>query len=144
MFARLAEDAMERPELASEATFGLKKKRLAAREQVDRIVSDWTASLTRNELMEKCLAAQVPIGALNSIADIFADPHYQAREDLVTIDDPDVGEITVPGVIPKLSETPGRIEHLGPPLGNMTDEVLGELLGMTAAELAEFHKNHVI
>jgi succinyl-CoA:(S)-malate CoA-transferase subunit A len=100
--------------------------------------------MTRDELMEKCLAAQVPIGALNSIADIFADPHYKARENLVTIDDPDVGEITVPGVIPTLSETPGRIEHLGPPLGNKTDQVLGELLGMTAAELAEFHKNHVI
>lgn len=100
--------------------------------------------MTREELMEKCLAAQVPIGALNSIADIFSDPHYQARANLVTIDDPDVGEITVPGVVPRLSETPGRIEHLGPPLGNMTDKVLGELLGLTAAELAEFHKNHVV
>jgi succinyl-CoA:(S)-malate CoA-transferase subunit A len=144
MFARLAEDAMQRPELASEASFGLKHKRLAAHEEVDRIVGAWTASLTREELMEKCLAAQVPIGALNSIADIFADPHYQAREDLVTIDDPDVGEITVPGVFPKLSETPGRIQHLGPPLGNMTDKVLGELLGLTTAELSEFHKNKVI
>jgi crotonobetainyl-CoA:carnitine CoA-transferase CaiB-like acyl-CoA transferase len=135
---------MNRPELAAEGTFGLKNKRLAAHEEVDRIVGEWTASLTRDELMEKCLAAQVPIGPLNSIADIFADPHYQAREDLVTIDDPDVGEITVPGVFPKLSETPGRIEHLGPPLGNMTDKVLGELLGLTVAELAEFHKNRVI
>jgi len=144
MFARLAEDAMQRPELASEASFGLKHKRLAARDEVDRIVADWTASLTRDELMERCLAAQVPIGALNSIADIFADPHFQAREDLVTIDDPDVGEITVPGVFPKLSETPGRIKHLGPPLGNKTDEVLRELLGLTAAELTQFHKNHVI
>jgi crotonobetainyl-CoA:carnitine CoA-transferase CaiB-like acyl-CoA transferase len=144
MFARLAEDAMNRPELAAEGTFGLKNKRLAAHEEVDRIVGEWTASLTRDELMEKCLAAQVPIGPLNSIADIFADPHYQAREDLVTIDDPDVGEITVPGVCPKLSETPGRIKHLGPPHGNMTDKVLGELLGLTVAELAEFHKNRVI
>ena len=144
MFARLAEDAMQRPELAAEGTFGLKLKRLAAREEVDRIVGDWTASMTREELMEKCLAAGVPIGALNSIADIFADPHYQARDNLVTINDPDVGEITVPGVIPRLSETPGRIEHLGPPLGNMTDKVLAEVLGMTAAELAEFHKNRVI
>jgi crotonobetainyl-CoA:carnitine CoA-transferase CaiB-like acyl-CoA transferase len=144
MFARLAEDAMQRPELAAEGTFGLKHKRLSAHEEVDGIVSDWTASMTRDELMEKCLAAQVPIGSLNSIADIFADPHYQVRGNLVTISDPDVGEITVPGVIPRLSETPGRIEHLGPPLGNMTDAVLGELLGLTAAELAEFHKNHVV
>lgn len=144
MFARLAEDAMQRPELAAEGTFGLKLKRLAAHQEVDRIVGDWTASMTRDELMEKCLAAGVPIGSLNSVADIFADPHYQARGNLVTINDPDVGEITVPGVIPRLSETPGRIDHLGPTLGNMTDTVLEELLGMTAAELAELHKNHVV
>jgi succinyl-CoA:(S)-malate CoA-transferase subunit A len=144
MFARLAEDAMQRPELAAEGAFGLKKKRLAAHEEVDAIVAQWTASMTREELMATCLAAGVPIGALNSIADIFADPHFKARENLVTIDDPDVGEISIPGVIPRLSETPGRIEHLGPPLGNMTDQVLGELLGLTAAELAEFHKSHVV
>ncbi len=144
MFARLAEGAMQRPELAEEGAFGLKKKRLAAHREVDRIVAQWTASMSREELTEICLAAGVPIGALNSIADIFADPHYQARGNLVTIDDPDVGEITVPGVIPRLSETPGRIKHLGPPLGNMTDQVLGELLGMTAAEVAELHKSHVV
>jgi len=144
MFARLAAGAMQRPELAAEGAFGLKKKRLAAHEEVDAIVAQWTAAMSREELMETCLAASVPIGPLNSIADIFADPHFKARENLVTIDDPDVGEITIPGVIPRLSETPGRIEHLGPPLGNMTDQVLGELLGLTAVELAELHKRHVV
>jgi succinyl-CoA:(S)-malate CoA-transferase subunit A len=144
MFARLAEDAMDRPQLAAEGTYGQKSKRLAAHEEVDQIVGEWTASLTRDELMEKCLAAQVPIGSLNSIADIFADPHFQARDNLVTLDDPEAGEITIPGVIPKLSETPGRITNLGPPLGNGTDEVLGELLGLSDAELAQLHKNHVL
>ncbi len=144
MFARLAEDAMERPQLAAEGTYGQKAKRLAARDEVDQIVGEWTASMTRDELMEKCLAAQVPIGSLNSIADIFSDPHFQARGNLVTLDDPEAGEITIPGVIPKLSETPGRITNLGPPLGNGTDEVLGEVLGLSEAELAQLHKNHVV
>lgn len=144
MFARLAQDAMQRPELATERAFGPKDRRLAARAEVDALVAAWAASMTRDELMAKCLAAQVPIGALNSVADIFADPHYEARGNLVTIDDPDVGEITVPGVIPRLSETPGRIECLGPPLGNKTDEVLGELLGLTAGELAEYRKSSVL
>lgn len=144
MFARLAERAMEKPELADDSIYGLKHKRLAAREDVDRIVGEWAASMNRDELMAKALAADVPIGALNSIEDIFADPHFQARGNLVTIDDPDVGEITVPGVIPTLSETPGRVDHLGPPLGNMTDEVLGELLGLTPEELAVFHKTKSI
>ena len=144
MFARLAEDAMDRPQLAAEGTYGQKAKRLAAREEVDQIVGEWTASLTREELMEKCLAAQVPIGSLNSIADIFADPHFQARDNLVTLEDSEAGEITIPGVIPKLSETPGRITNLGPPLGNGTDEVLGEVLGLSDTELAQLHKNHVL
>jgi succinyl-CoA:(S)-malate CoA-transferase subunit A len=144
MFARLAEGAMDKPELASDSAYGLKHKRLAAREEVDQIVGEWTASMPRDELMEKALAADVPIGALNSIADIFADPHFRARENLVTINDPEVGEITVPGVIPRLSATPGRIEHLGPSLGNMTDQVLSELLGLTPQELADFHKNQLI
>lgn len=144
MFARLAEDAMKRPELAAEGTYGLKEKRLAAREDVDRIVGEWVGSFTRDEVMEKCLAAQVPIGQLNSVADIFADPHFKARGNLVTVEDPDVGEIVVPGVIPTLSGTPGRITNLGPKLGNATDQVLGEVLGLSATELAQLHKNGII
>ena len=144
MFARLAENAMDRPELASEGLYGQKTKRLAARDAVNELVSLWTGSLTRDELMEKCLAAQVPIGALNSIADIFADPHFQAREDLVTVEEPEVGQVVVPGVVPKLSKTPGRITNLGPPLGNATDQVLREVLGLSAGELEQLHKNKVI
>ncbi|MEQ8265167.1 CoA transferase [Pseudohaliea sp.] len=139
MFARLAEGAMDKPELASDSAYGLKQKRLEAREEVDQIVGEWTASMTRDELIEKALAADVPIGALNSIEDIFADPHFRARENLVTLTDPDIGEVTVPGVIPRLSETPGRIENLGPPLGNMTEQVLRELLGLSREEIASLH-----
>jgi len=144
MFARLAEGAMGMPELASETAYGRKKKRLQNREEVDRIVGEWTASMPRDEVVEKALAADVPIGALNNIEDIFSDPHFKARKNLVTLSDPDVGEVTVPGVIPRLSETPGRIEHLGPALGNMTEEVLRELLGLSAEELAKLRSNRSI
>jgi crotonobetainyl-CoA:carnitine CoA-transferase CaiB-like acyl-CoA transferase len=144
MFARLAEDAMGRPELAAEGTYGLKEKRLAAREDVDRIVGDWVGSFTRDEVMEKCLAAQVPIGPLNSVADICADPHFKARGNVVTVKDPDVEELLVPGVIPTLSKTPGQISNLGPSLGNATDEVLGKVVGLSPTELAQLHKNQII
>ncbi len=144
MFARLAEGAMDRPELTSTGLYGLQAKRLAARDEVNEIVSVWTQSLTRDELMDKCLAAQVPIGSLNNIADIFADPHFQARGDLVPVEDPDLGEVVVPGVIPKLSKTPGRICSLGPRMGAHTDEVLGEVLGLSAGELSRLHKTRVI
>ncbi len=144
MFARLAEDAMDRPELASSGTYGLQARRLAARAEVDKIVSDWTASLTREELMDTCLKADVPIGTLNSIADIFADEHFRARRVLETVHEPGLGDVVVPGVVPRLSATPGRIAHLGPTLGNATDEVLARVLGLAEHEIRELHGARVI
>jgi len=144
MFSRLVEDAMGRPELAAESSYGLKAIRLERRDEVNALVSEWTGSLTRDQLMEKCLAAQVPIGSLNSIADIFADPHFQARNDLVHLEEDELGEIVIPGVFPKLSETPGRVTSLGPPLGKHTDEVLSSVLGLSTSELVQLHKNKVI
>lgn len=116
MFARLAEDAMGQPDLAAPDRYGVLAKRLAERQAVDRIVADWAASLDREALMGCCVAAEVPIGPLNSIADCVADPHFQARRNIVSIDDPDLGPITVPSVFPRLSLTPGRIDWLGPAL----------------------------
>jgi len=144
MFARLAEHAMDRPELASSGTYGLQARRLAARTEVDAIVGTWTASLTHAELMDRCLAAGVPIGTLNSIADIFADAHFQARRVLETINEPEVGDVVVPGVVPRLSATPGRIAALGPALGASTDEVLGRILGLAEHEIRELHGARVI
>ncbi|MCH8835398.1 MAG: CoA transferase, partial [Proteobacteria bacterium] len=113
MFGRLAE-AMGQPELASAGRYGQQARRLANRDEVDRLASRWVGSMSLAEVMEICLAHEVPCGPLNTIADIFADPHFKARGNLVTIDDPEVGEVVVPSVIPRLSETPGRIAHLGP------------------------------
>jgi len=144
MFARLAEDAMDRPELASSGTYGLQARRLAARVEVDKIVSDWTASLTREELMDTCLKADVPIGTLNSIADIFADEHFKARRVLETVHEPGLGDVVVPGVLPRLSATPGRIAHLGPTLGSSTDEVLARVLDLAEHEIRELHSARVI
>ncbi|MEM6734185.1 MAG: CoA transferase, partial [Myxococcota bacterium] len=78
MFERFAA-AMERPELATEDMYGPRSKRLEARDVVNQIAVDWVESLNREEVMRRCLAAQVPIGQINSIADIFADEHYAAR-----------------------------------------------------------------
>ena len=144
MFARLAEHAMGRPELCSSGLYGLQAKRLAARKEVDEIVGAWTRSLTRDELMARCIKSEVPIGPLNTIADIFADPHFKARGNLITVEEAEVGEVTVPGVTPRLSKTPGRITNLGPSLGNATDEVLGRVLGLTGAALQQLHKSRVI
>jgi succinyl-CoA:(S)-malate CoA-transferase subunit A len=94
--------------------------------------------------MRRCLEAEVPSGNVNSIADIFKDEHFRARGTLATVDVPGVGEVVVPGVMPHLSKTPGRITGLGPPLGNATDDVLRELLGLLEGELDALRKDKVI
>jgi len=143
MFERLAA-AMGRPELASAAIYGDQRKRLAARDDVNRIVSDWVASLDRSEVLDKCLAEEVPAGKVNSIADIFADEHFQARGNLARVPAEELGELVVPGVVPTLSATPGRIRHLGPPLGNATTDVLQGLLGLRADELRRLRQHKTI
>ena len=144
LFRRLAM-AMGRPELAASSTYGEQKTRLEHRHDVHEIVRGWCGSLTREEVLEKCYATDTPAGPLNSIADIFGDRQFHARRNLVAIDDPDTGEsIIVPSPVPALSETPGSIRSLGPKLGEHTDEVLAEVLGMTPAQIADLRKKRVI
>jgi succinyl-CoA:(S)-malate CoA-transferase subunit A len=143
MFERLAE-AMGRPELASSSLYGEQRKRLAARDEVNKIVIDWALSLTRAELLERCLAKEVPVGKLNSIADIFQDEHFRARGNLAEVEEDGLGKVVVPNVVPTLSETPGRLTNLGPPLGNATAEVMRELLGLSADEIAALRQQRII
>ncbi len=142
MFARLAE-AIGRADLASEARYGLKEKRLAARNEVNGIVADWVASLDCEQVLARCEAADVPAGLLHSIADIFADPQYKARQNIVTVDSR-IGPLPVAGVVPKLSTTPGTIRWLGAGLGTHNEEILGGVLGLSRADLEELRAQRVI
>ncbi len=143
MFARLAE-AMGRPELTAEDAFGLQDKRRERSEEVEELVNRWTMSLSQAELLEKCTAGQVPAGPINSIADIFADAQFAARENLLKVEDERVGPLTVPNVVPRLSATPGRVKHLGRALGADTAAVFGELLGIGKEELDALRKEGVV
>ena len=88
--------------------------------------------------------ANVPFGGIYTAEDISQDPHYAARENLATVSDEDEGDIVMPAVIPKMSETPGRIAHAGPAIGSYNDEIYGELLGKSEEELAALKKDGVI
>lgn len=143
MFARLAM-VMGRPDLIAPDKFAKVEQRVAHRDEVNRIVADWMRGLDCVDLLDLCKAGDVPIGPLNSIADIFADAHIQARQTLVTVDDPRVGAITIPNVIPRLSKTPGELRSLGPDLGSHNEEIYCGLLGFTADELAALKRKGIV
>jgi succinyl-CoA:(S)-malate CoA-transferase subunit B len=143
-FARLAE-AMGRPELAAPDAWGRAEARRDAREGVDRAVGDWIGGLTRDDLMARCDAADAPVAPIQDVADLFADRQLRARGFLEPIDEPLTGEtLLVPGPMPRLSETPGRIRSLGPALGADTDAVLHDLLGLSDAEVADLRQKGVV
>ena len=143
MFERLTR-VMGKPELAGSDMYETTAQRIANRETVDGLVTDFTRSYTQTEVLQKCNDGEVPCGAINSVADIFEDPQFEARDNLLRFNDPDAGEIVVPGVIPKLSKTPGRVKHVGPPLGDGIEGIYGDLLGMSAAEIAALKEKGVI
>jgi crotonobetainyl-CoA:carnitine CoA-transferase CaiB-like acyl-CoA transferase len=98
----------------------------------------------RADLLQLCEASQVPCGPVYAIDEIFKDPHYAARENILHVQDPRVGELAVPNLVPRLSETPGTIHWLGQPLGAHNDEIYGGLLGLEPAEIQRLREIAVI
>ena len=143
IFARFAEVAGH-PELAGGGKWGTTRQREADRATVDAFVTDWTMQHDLDDALSLCADGQVPCGPLLSIDQIFADPHYAARENLKTMHDPRAGDIVVPNVVPRLSVTPGHIDHLGPALGSSTDAILSDLLHMPSERIAALREKGVI
>ena len=135
IFERLA-IAMGRPELAAPDRWGTIAARERDRAIVDDTVAIWTAQFNRDDLMRKCESEQVPCGPVYAIDEIFEDPHYAARENILRMKDPRAGDLAVPNLVPRLSDTPGRVNWLGPELGSHNDEIYKGLLGLDDAELA--------
>lgn len=135
MFERFAV-AIGRPELAGEGPYGTTKRRIAARDAVNALVADWVGSMDQTELLAACERFEVPCGPINSIADIFADPHIAARGNLLEVQDPRIGPVTLPAGVPTLSDTPPLLRHTGRALGADTDAVLGEL-GLSVDEVSQ-------
>lgn len=134
IFGRLA-GLMGCPEVAGDGRYGTIQQRDVDRTGVDGMVTDWTQQFDQEKVVELCAEAEVPCGIVAAIDEIFDNPQYAARENIVRVADERIGDLAVPNVVPRLSETPGSVDSLGPALGANNAEVYGDLLGLSKADL---------
>ena len=116
-----------RPDLADDPALRDNDGRAARAEMIDGTIADWSRARTVEEVLAALDAADVPAGRIYSVADIVADPHYRAREMILQAELPGGAKVKMPGIVPKLSETPGAVRWPGPALGADTDAVLADL-----------------
>jgi crotonobetainyl-CoA:carnitine CoA-transferase CaiB-like acyl-CoA transferase len=143
VFRRLVE-AMGQPGLATDARFASPTARSEHFEDIDDEIARWTTTKPLAELEKILAAADVPATRIFTIADIFADPHYRARGSIVEAPDPDLGGVAMAQVVPRLSETPGRIRHAGHLVGEDTRAVLKDVLGYSDARIGELAGSGII
>jgi len=142
VFARLCK-AMDRPELATDERFATHDGRGTNMADLDELVGAWTATLPCDDVLTTLDEHGVPAGRIFTAPDMLRDPQYLAREMVQRITSSQGWEVPMTGVVPRFSATPGAIRHGGPRLGEHTDEVLAELLGLGNIELAELHASGV-
>ncbi|QHE83398.1 CaiB/BaiF CoA transferase family protein [Hydrogenophaga sp. BPS33] len=143
MFERLAV-TMGRPELAQDVRYKTMGERDKRRDELNKMVGDWAASYAAKDVLDLCEANEMACGLLYDIEDIFNDPQYKARGNIKQMADERVGDFHAPNVVPRLSATPGSLDTLGPALGAHTEEVLSDLLSMTAGDFESLRKAKVI
>ena len=143
LFRRLC-TLMGREELLTDPRFENQVVRVENRAAIDAIVSAWTATYELSELLPLVEGATIPTGPVYSIADIVQDPHFAARDMFVSLHDRVLGEVKMPGIVPKLSETPGEARWPGPQLGEHNQEIYTGLLDFRADELAALAARGVI
>jgi crotonobetainyl-CoA:carnitine CoA-transferase CaiB-like acyl-CoA transferase len=133
-----------RPDLIAERWFADHEGRAAHAAELDEIIGDWIARHTLTEVMASFEAAQAAIGPVYSIADIFEDPHFHAREAITSVEHPRLGTIRTANVRPLLSETPGRVRNFGGEVGEDNRMVYIDELGHDDDELEAWKKDGVI
>lgn len=136
--------AMGREDLALNPEFATNQGRADNVLFIDHAIEEWTKQHPFKEVQRILDEASVPVGAIYGIKDIVEDEHYQARDMLRKFELPDGGTILVPGVVPKLSETPGDIEWLGPKLGEHNDQIYSEYMNFSFEDFKRLKEEGVI
>ena len=132
-----------RPDLHDDPMLGSNDGRVRRNAVLDDAISAWTSRRTLDEILALLDAADIPAGRIYSVADIVEDPHYSAREMILSTELPGDIAVKMPGIVPKLSDTPGAVKWPGPTLGQHTGEVLNAL-GFTEADIARLRRTGAV
>ena len=136
--------AMGLDDLLNDARFADNAARLQSKDALNDVLQDWLGDRNTDAIMDELIPAGGVVGPVYNSADIAADPHYEARGDIVEIDDPELGHTRMLGLVPKFSETPGELRHMGPTVGQHNAEVYADWLSLDDADLADLAQEGVI
>ena len=136
--------AMNRPDLLGNPLYISMKERVRNDASLDDIVRAWINELDYADLKQTVDREGVPVNLVYSIEDIFNDPHYKARNNILEMPHPTLGSIKMPGITPVFSETPGEVRWVGPELGAHNKEVYADLLGFDEDRLNNLKSEGVI
>jgi formyl-CoA transferase len=135
--------AIGRLDLAEDPSLASNDGRDARRDELYGIIDRWARSESLDTVLKVLTEAEVPASRIFSAEDMFSDPQFLAREMFLSAKLPDGKSFRMPGIVPKLSDTPGSAEWIGPKLGEHTDEVLSGL-GYDAAAIAALRKDGAV
>ena len=143
VFGRFAK-ALGHPEWAESERYATHNARGENQHELDELISAWTRERTAQEVIEVMREASVPAGKLFTAEDMLSDEHYAARQNIVEVEDPDIGPFPMQDVVPRLTETPGRVRWTGPKLGQHNDEVFKEALGLREEDLGGLRERGIV
>ena len=136
--------AMGMPNLIDRPEFKDNAARLDNREILNDELQGWLGQRDLQETMDQLIPSGGVVGPVYDAPQIMADPHYLAREDIVDIDDPELGKTKMLGVVPKFSETPGSVQHAGPTVGEHNQHIYSSWLGLPADKLSQLSEEGTI
>lgn len=143
VFRRLCA-AMGQPDLADDPRYDNHAARGTNQAELDDLIAAWSIGHTADELQTLMDEYGVPAGRIYTAKEMLTDPHFAARQSIIGVQDPEMGEIKMQNVMPRLSETPGGVDWTGPALGQHNTEIYEGILGMTTTRIAELQERRIL
>ena len=136
--------AMGMPHILDDPRFQDNASRLNNKDELNEILQDYMNNHDLSEIMEELVPAGGVVGPVYNSKQIMDDPHFAAREDIIELEDSELGKTKMLGVVPKFSATPGSVAHAGPKIGQDNDDVYKSWLGMTDTQISKLQSDEII